>query len=541
MLDGIYETPKLGFEYHEKVGSVIGSQTELYSSATEGVAKINNLTEHGKLTGLVVAGMTTTSQINHNNVPNHLQEHKEKNNHGLDDAKQTEDQGSEETVDASIIYPMTDYLIENYYKTLAEAMKLAAMDPDNFDEVYTETEPNTYLVESTADGTEKTKDCSEKKSYRQFDTSSITTPDSLNSEGVADGHIDLMGDTADSDSEVAHKPNPVNTSNKSPKPFVGSGVVLETSDLSKTGPLIDTPYDTMASTPEEATFGEAETKLLSLGHLMMPTQDQISLPHGSSNDSFSVSDDSYLFCDSTKGELVKLQMEVEDHLEQAKKKGGLLVARWIDESGVKREKRVEVDDLENNKVIKKEGINNNDDDESEGEDKSDGDGVGEDELIEVFEFEYPGEGEDDEHEDDEEMEKLLAWIALEDAKGEKNMKLKDKDFSSIIIDSNKAQITEIMDAINSDKGSTSEQGGIEAAMRTIVEKELSVVDEEDDEEEDDNEKLGDKKDIEMEREDEEKDNYEDNEIKGRNGDSIMRFKEECMEKGAGIKKKSKRK
>jgi hypothetical protein len=101
------------------------------------------------------------------------------------------------------------------------------------------------------------------------------------------------------------------------------------------------------STPEEITPGE-------VSHLPSITADStnisiidkdektLGLLEADSNDSFSLSIESSLFVGSTQDELEKLQIEVTNQLEKAKADGGSFTAKWIDQFGIKMEKRSEI-------------------------------------------------------------------------------------------------------------------------------------------------------------------------------------------------------
>ncbi|KAH8153696.1 uncharacterized protein LAJ45_02509 [Morchella importuna] len=101
------------------------------------------------------------------------------------------------------------------------------------------------------------------------------------------------------------------------------------------------------STPEEITPGEAS-------HLAAITADStnisiidkdektLGLLEADSNDSFSLSSESSLFVGSTRDELEKLQIEVTNQLEKAKADGGSFTTKWMNQFGIKMEKRSEV-------------------------------------------------------------------------------------------------------------------------------------------------------------------------------------------------------
>ncbi|KAI5851394.1 hypothetical protein DFP73DRAFT_610503 [Morchella snyderi] len=101
------------------------------------------------------------------------------------------------------------------------------------------------------------------------------------------------------------------------------------------------------STPEEIVSGE-------VSHLVAITADPTSISvvdkdektpgllQADNNDSFSLSSSSSLFLGSTKDELEKLQVEVINQLEKAKADGGPFTAKWMDQFGIKIEKRSEI-------------------------------------------------------------------------------------------------------------------------------------------------------------------------------------------------------
>lgn len=101
------------------------------------------------------------------------------------------------------------------------------------------------------------------------------------------------------------------------------------------------------STPEEITPGE-------VSHLAAITADStnisiidkdektLGLLEADSNHSFSLSSESSLFVGSTQDELEKLQIEVTNQLEKAKADGGSFTTKWMNQFGIKMEKRSEV-------------------------------------------------------------------------------------------------------------------------------------------------------------------------------------------------------
>lgn len=397
-------------------------------------------------------------------------------------------------------YPIIRHLIENY-KALAVVMRLAAMNLDDPHETCSETSLNDHLVECNTDGTEGGGDpgsfppepvlqLNPPPPPQPTDHFAIAIQGEIDPRSVVDKHIQQSQDRPESDCEYMYRFGPASAGAGTVNLFMHNGETAKTSDL----PNVEfSPYDTLVCTPKKVALDGSRTVLLPIGHPAVPSQSQTkattesvsdyyldiavaeSLPHDSSNDSFSVSDDSYLFSGSTKDELEKLQMEVKDHLEQAERQG-LLVSRWGDDSRIKKKKidRLNEEDEASNLAGDQGPLNYSYEKGCEEEEGSD-----HDERIEVFEFEYVDDCEDsgdDDGEIDQEMDKILAWIALEDAKAEATMQS-----SKAMVKFDKSRIEELVDTDGDDEEGTEE---IVVATRLVVEKELSVVDEEESEDDD---------------------------------------------------------
>lgn len=485
---GVHMGPDLSPEFPREVESATECQIEL-GRYSPGKAAETNLANHIQLVEPEVARSMNTNKLNGKNAPNRRGVDGKESSQRTDIEK-TEDQDPGRLGDTTTAYPMSSYLIENY-KTLAEVMKLVAMNPDEIDETYSETTLNFHPVEINADRSYRTGRV-EDDSIPFFPESSLqpklpppqfagtTIQDEVNPEGVTCKHVQH---------EDMYRFGSADTSGTIDF-FISSGETLETESLPKVEFPADMLYDTLVFTPGEITPEKSGVTLTSLDHPATLGQGQIkvvtenapsdyldvavaeSLPHDSNNDYFSVSDDSYLFCGSTGDELEKLQMEVKDHLEQAERQGGMLVARWVDESGIKKA----IDELD-----KEAGVNNlaeNQELNGNGEEGCGEEDIGEDERIEIFEFEYVDDGEDSEDEDgeiDQEMEKILAWIALEDAKVEAAVQS-----SQAMVKFDKGRIEEIVETNDSDdREEIVRKEETVVATRVVVEKELSVVNEED--------------------------------------------------------------
>lgn len=389
-------------------------------------------------------------------------------------------------------YPMISHLMENY-KVLAEVMRLSAIHTDGLHETYPENNLNVRPEESKSNRTEREDDSGSpspqlivqlKLPLPQFsNTPGATIQGQIGPGSVSGKHIqknDYIVDRLDSRFGTA------NTSSSTINSFGCTGKTLEHVNLPSVESLVDMPYDTLVCASEQVTPDKSRATLPPIGNFTAQDQGQIqtateapsdycldiamveSPPH-SSNDSFSVSDDSSLFSGSTKHELEKLQIEVKDHLEQAERQGGLLIVRWVGESGIKETiGEIEEEDGTNNTAE-----NQNSDDEDDSEECEN------DERIEVFEFEYVDDCKDSGDEDgeiDQEMNKILAWIALEDAKA------MQPTASQAMVKFDEGRIEEVGDTDNSD-----DEEGVETkdtkttATRIFADKKLSVVDEEDDE------------------------------------------------------------
>lgn len=398
-------------------------------------------------------------------------------------------------------YPMISHLIENY-KALAVVMRLAAMDPDVPHENCSVTSLNDRIVESNTDRTESEEDSgsfctwpnSQLKPPQLANSPSVTILSEIDPGSITGKHIqqhEFIDDRLDSGCEYMYRFGTTNTGGNATNFPLHSGETPTINDLPNVEFSVDIPYDTLVCTPEEITLDESGATLLPIGHPTAPDQGQTkaatenasdyyldiavaeSLPHDSSNDSFSVSDDSCLFSGSTKGELEKLQMEVKDHLEQAERQGGLLVVQWADDSGTKKIDRFDEEEGTNNLTGNQGALNDNDGEGCEGEESD------RDERIEVFEFKYVDHCEDsgdDDGEIDQVINKILAWIALEDAKVEATM-----NSSKVMAKFDKGRIEEIVDTDSNDE-ETRKREETTIATRIVVEKELSVVHEEEDEE-----------------------------------------------------------
>lgn len=451
------------------------------------------------------------SQPNHNNTQN-LLGYEKKNNQDIH-TQQTDPR------DVGIAYPMSSHFIESYYKTLAEVMRLATMNPGDTDEVHSDTDLNIPPIENRSDRVGKTKSSSGQPFHRlplrliippsqPIDKPGIFTPSEPKPETLTDEHTQhgFTEDTIDIDYENIYGPGSTEISSNTSKSSVKSENIIGSDDLSEVEFLADSPCDTISCTHEKITIDKAGKILPPLSDHIVPTQGKSkaaakiysgdhpdmavakSPPNDSSNNSFSVSDDSYLFCGSTKHELEELQIEVKDHLDQAKKKGGLLVAKWVDEFSIRREKRLGTGDKARiSKVTEdNEGVNSED-----GEDGNEEENDDEGEGVEIYELEFAddGEGNEDDEEIDEEMEKILAWIALEDAKAEEDAKSKDKDFGLIVTSFNQPLAEKAPDATKKYyEGETGNQDI--AATHLVAEKELSVVNEEDEDENENGDEKG---------------------------------------------------
>lgn len=397
-------------------------------------------------------------------------------------------------------YPIIRHLIENY-KALAVVMRLAAMNPDDSHESFSETSLNDDLMECKTGSTESRGDSGSfsPRSVLQLnpppppqpaDHFAVIIQGEIDPGSVVDKRIqqsEFIEDRPESDCEDIYRFDPANTSRNTTNSPMHSGETAKTSDLSIVELPVDIPYDALVCAPKEAALDGSRTVLLPLGHTTVLGQSQTkattesasdyyldiavaeSLPHDSNNNSFSVSDDSSLFSGSTKDELERLQMEVKDHLEQAERQGGLLVAQWGDDSRIKKKNerlKEEAKDLSGDQG----SLNYNYEKGSEEE------GIDHDERIEVFEFGYDDHWDsgNDDGEIDQEMEKILAWIALEDAKAEATMQ-SSKD----MVKFDKSRIEELVDTDGDDKEETGEgKDMIVVAARLVVEKELSTADEE---------------------------------------------------------------
>lgn len=465
-------------------------QLELGSCGSSGIAG-DNLAENTQLVEPEAARSMDTKKLNSRGVEG------SENSRGVDIGK-ARDQNPGKPEEA---YPIIRHLIENY-KALAVVMRLAAMNSDNSHENCLAS-LNDDLVERNTGGTESRDDSGSfsPRPILQFnplpppqpaDPFAVMIQGEIDPGSVADKCIqqsEFIEDRSESDCEDIYRFYPANTSNNTISFFMHSGETAKTSDLPNVKPSVDILYDALACASKEVAPDGSRTVLLPLGHTTVLGQSQTkattegvsdyyldiavaeSLPHDSSNDSFSVSDDSYLFSGSTKDELEKLQMEVKDHLEQAERGGGLLIARWGDDSRIK--KKIDGLNEEADNIAGDQGpLNYNYEKGSEKEKGSD-----HDEIIEVFEFEYVDHCEDsgnDDGEIDQEMEKILAWIALEDAKAEATMQS-----SKAMAKFDKSRIEELIDIDgNDEEGTEKGEDMTVVATRLVVEKELRAADEE---------------------------------------------------------------
>lgn len=476
ILNRVYRDPKPDLEFLGGVGSVgkHWPKPDLYE---------DNSTQNSQPVEPEVARSVTMSQPN-DTAPNRRGVDG-KDNIQIADIEKAEDQGLGKLGHATTAYPMISHLMENY-KVLAEVMRLLAIHTDGLHETYPE--------ESKSNRTEREGDSGSpspqlivqlKLPLPQFgNTPGATIQGQIDPGSVAGKYIqknDYIVDGLDSRFGTA------NNSSSTINSFGCTGETLERVNLSSVRSVVDMPYDTLVCAPEQVTVDKSRATLPPIGNFTAQDQGQIqtateapsdyyldiamveSPPHDSSNDSFLVSDDSSLFSGSTKHELQKLQIEVKDHLEQAERQGGLLIARWMGESGIKKTiGEIEEEDGTNSPV---ENQNSHDEDDSEECEN--------DERIEVFEFEYVDDCKDSGDEDgeiDQEMDKILAWIALEDAKAMQSTA------SQAMVQFDEGRIEEVRDTDNSD-----DEEGVEtkdtktAAVRIFVDKKLSVVDEEDDE------------------------------------------------------------
>lgn len=483
VLNGVYRDPKPDLEFL-RGGSVSKHwpKPDLYE---------DNSTQNSQPVEPEVSRSMTMSQPN-DTAPNRRGVDG-KDNIQIVDIEKAEGQGLGKLGHATTAYPMISHLMENY-KVLAEVMRLSAIHTDGLHEIYPENNLNVRPEESKSNRTEGEGDSGSpspqlivqlKLPLPQFgNTPGATIQGQIDPGSVAGKYIqknDYIVDRLDSRFGTA------NTSSSTINSFGCTGETLERVNLSSVGSAADTPHDTLVCAPEQVTVDKSRATLPPIGNFTAQDQGQIqtaaeapsdyyldiamveSLPHDSSNDSFLVSDDSSLFSGSTKHELEKLQIEVKDHLEQAERQGGLLIAQWVGESGIKKT----IGEIE-----EKDGTNN----PAENQNSHDEDGSEEcenDERIEVFEFEYVDDCKDSGDEDgeiDQEMNKILAWIALEDAKAMQSTA------SQAMVQFDKSRIEEIGDTDNSD-----DEEGVETkhtkttAMRIFADKKLSVVDEEDDE------------------------------------------------------------
>lgn len=414
--------------------------------------------------------------------------------------ERTEDQDLGKLGDAAIAtaYPMISHLIENY-GTLAEVMRLAAIH----DNLHSENNPDAQLDENTTSGTEIEDDSGSSSPQiiihpKSPTPQSANTPGAIirNSESVADNQIqgnDFIEYALDTlDSEICIFGS-ANTSSITINSFGHSSEIFNNDDYPGTESLVDMPYDTLVCTPEQITPDKSRATLPLPGHSTQQYQGQVqtaagatsdyyfdiavaeSLPHHNSNNSFLISDDSSLFSGSTKGDLEKFQMEVKEHLEQAERQGALLVARWVGEFAAKKGTGgIDEEGGANNPAENHNGGSEGDNEEcEEGQSGKDG-------RIEVFEFEYVDDCEDSEDEDgeiDQEMDKILAWIALEDAKAMRSTA------SQVIVKLDKSQIEEVLDTDNNDDDEgVREKGTATVTARILVENEPSVVNKEGSEE-----------------------------------------------------------
>lgn len=488
ILNRSYRDPKPDLEFRRGVGSVSKRwpKSDPYG---------DNSAQNFQLVEPEVALSMTTSQPNNDTAPNH-REVDGKENIQITDIDNADDRDLGKLEYATTAYPMISHLIENY-KVLAEVMRLSAIHTDGLHETYPENNLSVRPEENKSNSTEREDDSGSSSPQlivqlrlplpRFGNIPVATIQGQIGPGSVADKHIqknDYIGDRLDNRFDTA------NTSN-STIDFSGcSGEALEHVNSPSVESLVDTPYDTLVCTPEQITLNESRATLPPIGNFTAQDQGQIqtateapsdyyldiamveSLPHDSSNDSFSVSDDSSLFSGSTKHELEKLQIEVKDHLEQAERQGGLLVARWVGESGIKTIGEIEEEDGTNNPAENQNSDDEDDNEECEEEESENN------ERIEVFEFEYVDDCKDSGDEDgeiDQEMNKILAWIALEDAKAMQSTA------SQAMVKFDEGRIEEVLDTDNSDDEERAGTKDTATATRIFVDKELSVVDEEDDE------------------------------------------------------------
>lgn len=425
--------------------------------------------------------------------------------------EETEDTGLWGTHDAITIDPVAVPPVGDGCKALTEGMEPATTGESGLrkvNETETKTDSNTPDEERNILETEKESGNSnddiedeERKGLLVFSevgpdpecpaTANSQQPHSLMEDQLESDEEDIYGSDSNYNSSKILEQD---LENEDPE-------IIGTGDISKADSLVDTPYDTISCTPAEITIDQAGATLLPLCH-PITARGQVKgstgseadrsidlataepLPHDSS-DSFSVSEDSYLFSGSSSNELEKLQIEVTDHLEKAKRMGGSLVAKWIDEFGVQREKSVEADELPD-EVAMEAGIKNEEGDGDHGE-AEDG--------IEEYGTEYMGDGGDNEDEDgdnDEQMEEIVARIALEHDWGKEKhahtVGTSSEEAKETTFESDSFATDENEDTTDRDEGEEKFEENVKVIMKRVYEKELSVVDEEEDEEGDGDEK-----------------------------------------------------
>lgn len=432
-----------------------------------------------------VSQSMATSQTNDEVVPNYRGVD-EKENIQTADIEEAEDQHLREFEDATIAttaYPMISHLIENY-KALAEVMRLAAIH----DGPHSENSPSARIDKNKTNRTKREDDSGSSSPQiivqpKTPTSQSADTPDAIirGGESATDNQIqknDFIERTPDTLDSEMYTLSPANTSSITTNSLGRSGETFENGDYPGTESLVDMPYDTLVCTPEQITLDGSRATLPLLGHSMQQCQGQIqtvvgatseyyldiavaeSLPHYNSNNSFSISDDSSLFSGSTRGNLEKLQMEVKDHLEQAERQGALLVARWVGEFAMKKE----ISEIDEEGGANNPSENHNGGGEGENEECEEGQS-GSDGRIEVFEFEYVDDCEDSGDEDgeiDQEMDKILAWIALEDEKAMQSTA------SQVIVKFDKTQVEEALDTDNSDDEGVREKSTATVTTRILV-------------------------------------------------------------------------
>lgn len=401
------------------------------------------------------------------------------------DVEKTEDQDLGKLGDATIAttYPMISHLIENY-KVLAEVMRLAAIH----DSLHSEDSPSAHLDGNKTNRTER-EDDSGSSSPQIIVQLKSPTPQSADIPGAIIRGGDSANNQVQRNDFIEHTPDtpdnemwifgPTNTRNITTNSFGCSGGTFENDDYPGAGSLVDMPctveqipLDESGATGHSTQQyrGQVQTAGGATSDYYLDIAVAESPPHYNSNNSFSISDDSSLFSGSTQGDIEKLQMEVKDHLEQAEKQGALLVARWASEFAMKKEiGGIDKEGRANNPVE-----NHNGGGEGESEECEEGQN-GNDGRVKVFEFEYVDDCEDSGDEDgeiDQEMDKILAWIALEDAKAMQST-------ASQVVELDKSQIEEVLDTDNSDdEEGAREKGTATATPGIFVENGSSVVNEE---------------------------------------------------------------